>query len=157
MVDINYSKKFSCPKCGTIGAIYVLKVSGNQIIVKQRCPVHGGVSFKVPLKEKDKFIHLISDAVFRCFKCGQKATPSSRKISGPWTLIQCTCPTHGRISVQKIWSSIYSEISSERAPTPQPSQTQTDPSEEGKKFCPNCGDQLTGAGSYCGTCGSELE
>jgi len=156
MVEINYSKRFSCPKCGEIGNIYLVKVAGSKIIVKQRCPVHGGRSFKVPLKDKDKFIHLINDAVFRCFKCGQEAKPSSRKISGPWTLIQCNCPTHGRISVQKIWSSIYNEISSEGAATPQPSQTQTDPSEE-KKFCPNCGDQLTGAGSYCGTCGSELE
>jgi len=45
-----------------------VKVAGSKVIVKQRCPVHGGRAFKVPLKDKDKYIHLIQNAVFRCYK-----------------------------------------------------------------------------------------
>ena len=54
MVDVDYSRAFSCPKCGEIGNIYLVKVAGSKIVIKQRCPVHGGRAFKIPLKDKDK-------------------------------------------------------------------------------------------------------
>ena len=160
MVDIDYNKMFSCPKCGIIGTIYLVKVSSNKIVIKQRCPDHGGRSFTVPLNEKDNYIHLIQDAVFRCYKCGQEAIQSFIKISRPWTLIKCSCPNHGSIITQKIWSSIYKEITSKETATPQltqpePSPIQTVLSEE-NKFCPNCGAELTDSGIFCGECGSKL-
>ncbi|GAH47141.1 unnamed protein product [marine sediment metagenome] len=68
MVEIDYNKIFSCPKCGLSGNIYLVKVSGNKIVMKQRCPDHGGRSFTVHLKEKDSYIHLIKENVFRCYK-----------------------------------------------------------------------------------------
>ena len=161
MVEIDYNQIFSCPKCGTSGNIYLVKVSGNKIVMKQRCPEHGGRSFTVPLKEKDSYIHLIQENVFRCYKCGQEAEQSFIKVSGPWSLSKSKCPIHGAVVTQKIWSSIYNEISSVGAVTPQltqsqPSQIETVPSEE-LKFCPSCGDPLTGVGSFCGTCGSKLD
>ncbi len=160
MVDLDYSKTFSCPKCGAVGNIYLVKVAGNKVIVKQRCPVHGGRAFKIPLNDKDKYINLIHDGVFRCYKCGQEAEQSYMRVSAPWTLIKTSCPTHGAITTQKIWGSIYNEISSKGAATqqpaqPQPSQIETMPSEE-NKFCPNCGAHLTETGSFCGECGSKL-
>jgi len=38
-------------------------------------------------------------------------------------------------------------------PTPTPSAT---PSSTSVKYCPNCGADVTGAGKFCGTCGSPL-
>jgi len=161
MVEIDYNQIFSCPKCGTSGNIYLVKVSGNKIVIKQRCPTHGGRSFTVPLKEKDSYIHLIQENAFKCYKCGQEAEQSFIKVSGPWSLSKSICPIHGAVVTQKIWSSIYNEISNVGAVKPQltqsqPSQIKTVPSEE-LKFCPSCGDPLTGVGSFCGTCGSKLD
>jgi len=169
MVDLDYNKTFSCPKCGAVGNIYLVKVAGNKVIVKQRCPTHGGRAFKLLLKDKDNYINLIQDGIFRCYKCGQKAEQSYMRVSKPWTLIKTSCPTHGAITTQKIWSTIYNDISSKGAtsPTPQtePSQTkppQTEPFKtepipiEEKTFCPNCGAPLTDAGRFCGECGSQL-
>ena len=160
MVDLDYSKTFRCPKCGAVGNIYLVKVAGNKVIVKQRCPVHGGRAFKVPLKQKDSYINLIQDGVFRCYKCGQDAEQSYMRVSAPWTLIKTSCPTHGAITTQKIWSTVYNEISGKEAATPEPAQPQpseieTMPIEE-NQFCPNCGAVLTEAGSFCGECGSKL-
>jgi len=160
MVDLDYSRAFSCPKCGEIGNIYLVKVAGNKIIIKQRCPVHGGRAFKIPLKDKDKYIHFIRDGVFRCYKCGQEAEQSYIRNSAPWAIIKTSCPTHGAITTQKIWGSILNEISNKGAETqqpaqPQPSQIETMPSEE-NKFCPNCGAHLTETGSFCAECGSKL-
>jgi len=165
MVDLDYSKMFSCPKCGAIGNIYLVKVDGSKVIVKQRCPVHGARAFKLPLKEKDNYIHLIQDAVFRCYKCGQEAKQSYMRASAPWALIKTSCPTHGAITTQKIWGSIYNEISSQGAATPQPAQPEPAQPEssqietmssEKTQFCPNCGSELTDSGSFCGECGSKL-
>lgn len=161
MVDLDYSNAFSCPRCGAAGNIYLVKVAGNKIIIKQRCPVHGGRAFKLPLKEKDNYIHLIKEGVYRCYKCGQVAEQSYMRASPPWTLIKTSCPTHGAITTQKIWGTIYDEISSQETTTPQPVQQQqpqieSTPSVE-KKFCPNCGASLTEAGRFCGECGSKLD
>ncbi len=161
MAEKDYNKIFSCPKCGVSGNIYLVKVSGNKIVMKQRCPTHGGRSFTVPLKEKDSYIHLIQENVFRCYKCGQEAEQSYMRDSAPWTLIKTSCPTHGAITTQKIWGSIYNEISNKGDSTqhpaqPQPSQIETMPSEE-NKFCPNCGGELVDTGSFCGECGSKLK
>ncbi len=161
MVNSDFSKMFSCPKCGTMGAIYVLKVSGDKIIVKQRCPKHGGRSFKVPLIQKDQFIHLIRSAVFRCYKCGQEAIVSYMKPSGPWALIKCSCPTHGKMTTQKIWKTIYTEISSKAVAAPEPTQpepTQPEPTpSEEKKVCPICKTPIEEIGKFCGTCGAKLD
>lgn len=154
MVDLDYSKMFSCPKCGAVGNIYLVKVAGNKVIVKQRCPTHGGRAFKILLKDKDNYINLIQDGVFRCYKCGQAAKQSYMRVSTPWTLIKTSCPTHGAITTQKIWSTIYNEISSKEI-KPKPPKTEPIPIEE-NKFCPNCGASLTDAGSFCGECGSKL-
>ena len=165
MVDLDYKKTFSCPKCGAVGNIYLVKVGGNKVIVKQRCPVHGGRAFKLLLKDKDKYIDLIQDGVFRCYKCGQEAKQSYERISKPWALVKTSCPTHGVITTQKIWSTFYNEFSIKGASSPKPPQTEppkieppqkeTIPIEE-NKFCPNCGAPLTDTGRFCGECGSKL-
>ena len=165
MGDIDYNKAFTCPKCGVAGNIYLVKVAGNNVILKQRCPVHGGRQFKVPLKDKDQYIDLIKDGVFRCFKCGKEAEQSYRRDAKPWILIKTSCPTHGALTTQKIWASIYNEISDGVAETPEPAQPQPSQVEElatenmsgeERKFCPNCGAKLEESGTFCGECGSKL-
>ncbi len=162
MTQPDYNKLLNCPRCGTFGAIYLVKLAGDKMIVKQRCPTHGGRSYKVPLTQKDYFIPHIRSAVFRCFKCGKEATVDHTKTSGPWTLIKCSCPTHGKkLPYQKIWSTVYSEISSNaftapKPEEPQPEEPQPTTSEE-KKFCPSCGTALEEIGRFCGVCGEELE
>ena len=164
MAQTDDSKLFSCPKCGTQGAIIFLKADGNRFIVKQKCPNHGVRSFNIPLLKKNHFIPHFRDGVFRCFQCGQEATVISSKASGPWMLIKRTCPTHGiKGPLLKIWSTIYtdiSEISNKEAPAPQSVQPQSiqpqpAPSDE-KKFCPNCGTPLSGTDKHCDACGSEI-
>ncbi|MFX0075037.1 MAG: zinc-ribbon domain-containing protein [Candidatus Hermodarchaeota archaeon] len=162
MAEYDYKKAFSCPRCGVVGNVYLVKVSGKTVIVKQRCPQHGGRQFKVNLNEKDKYIQYIKDSVFRCFRCGEKADQSYLKVSGPWTLIKTKCPTHGATTTQKIWSTVYNEISSEEPLETQPDQPESELPEESvmvseeNKFCPNCGAQLTESGNFCGECGSKL-
>lgn len=101
---------FSCPKCGTIGAIYFVKPVKDQLLVKQKCPYHGGRLFKLPIRLKDDSISHFQDAIFRCLKCGQRATSFHVKYSLPWALITVDCPTHG-LKTYKIWYTVYSEIS----------------------------------------------
>ena len=167
MTQSDYNKLLDCPRCGALGAIYLLKIAGQKIIVKQRCPVHGGRSYKIPLMQKDQFIPHIRGAIFRCYKCGQEAPIDHVKVSGPWTLIKCSCRTHGKkLPYQKIWSAVYNEISSNAFTEPHPEQPQPEqphpeqpqptPSEE-KKFCPSCGTELEEIGKFCGTCGAEVE
>ena len=125
MTQPDFSKMFSCPRCGTMGAIYFLKVAGNNMIIKQRCPIHGGRSYKVPLVQKDISIPYIRDAVYKCYKCGQEVSVDQIKASGPWTLIRGACPNHGnKLPFQKIWNSVYAEISSKAVMTPQPEPAQ---------------------------------
>ncbi|MHA2280468.1 MAG: zinc-ribbon domain-containing protein [Promethearchaeota archaeon] len=156
MVDQDYSQLFSCPKCGMIGSIFFLKVVGNKVIIKQRCPKHGGRSFKVPLMEKENYNHLIRDRIFRCNKCGQEAIVNFLKLSGPWTLIKCSCPTHGTMPIQKIWSSMYTEISTKGVMEQQPPQAQPVETDE-KMFCSSCGAAIKSTEKFCGNCGVEIE
>jgi hypothetical protein len=165
-------KKISCPKCGTVGAIYVLKVSGREVVIKQRCPIHGEKAYKIPFDQVEQYLPYFNDAVFRCFKCGQTATIYSTQVKGPWTLLRSACPKHGSsLPVQKIWTSIYNQLSPEHnikaTPTGsvkiEPVRSETKPleemtiSSEGKKFCPHCGAQLEEAGKFCGSCGAEID
>ena len=120
MSQLDYSHMFTCPRCGTMGAIFFLKLAGTRMIIKQRCPTHGGRVIKLPLLQKDLVMPYIRNAVFKCFKCGQDAAVHSMKIAGPWTIIKCTCPTHAnKLPNQKIWSTIYNEIASKPV-TPAP-------------------------------------
>jgi hypothetical protein len=158
----DFSNIFSCPRCGTIGAIYLLKVAGNKMIIKQRCPQHGGRSYKLPLIQKDQFIPYIRNAVFRCYKCGQEATVDNLKMSGPWTLIRAACPIHGnKLPYQKIWSAIYTEICRGDVPNLKSQQTEKQSVSQFEatviKFCPHCGDHLKGIEKYCSACGSEIQ
>ncbi|MFX1494075.1 MAG: zinc-ribbon domain-containing protein [Promethearchaeota archaeon] len=157
----DFSKRFSCPRCGTMGAIFLLKVIGSQILIKQRCPIHGGRKYAVPLMQKDDFMPYIRDAIFRCYKCGEEATVDYVKVKGPWSLIRCNCPTHrNKLPFYKIWSSIYNEISSEGLevqPPMEPRPTEQEPTiGEQKEFCPHCGTPLRGIEKFCGSCGAEL-
>lgn len=167
MTQQDYSKMFSCPRCGTMGAIFLLKVIGYQILIKQRCPTHGGRKYVVPLMKKDEFMPYIRDAVFRCYKCGQEAIVDYVKVKGPWSLIRCSCPTHrNKLPFYKIWSSIYNEISgkelkvqppTEPLPPMEPQPTESEPTVgEQKEYCPHCGTPLRGIEKFCGACGAEL-
>ena len=157
---------FQCPKCGSPGEIYLIKVSGPQMIVKQRCPTHGGRSFKIPLRDLDNYINSIRDGVFRCYKCGRRANPGPVKFSGPYAIFNCVCqvPGHSK-KTQKIWSTIYMNITSSslRKPKPleKPKQNQVKEKTPQKnktieQFCPNCGTKLEGNEKFCGVCGVKL-
>lgn len=162
MTQQDYSKKFSCPHCGTMGAIFLLKVTGSQILIKQRCPTHGGRKYIVPLMKKDEFMPYIRDAVFRCYKCGQEAIVDYVKVKGPWSLVRCSCPTHkNKLPFYKIWNSVYNEISGKELEAQPPTEPQPEESEptigERKEYCPHCGTPLRGVEKFCGACGAELE
>lgn len=156
MTESEDIKNFSCPKCGKTGTITFLKADGDKIIVKQRCPFHGERTFKVPLLQKDLYISQFRNGIFRCYTCGEVATVKSAKTSGPWMLVKCACPTDGdKLPVQKIWSTIYTDISSREFTEPEPIQpisTQTDE----KKFCPSCGTPLKEKGEFCDACGHKI-
>jgi predicted RNA-binding Zn-ribbon protein involved in translation (DUF1610 family) len=150
------SKLFNCPKCGSSGTIIFLKAVGKKIFIKQKCPKHGVRSFKIPLMTKNLYIPHIRDNVFQCPYCGKDTTVESAKPTGPWMLVKCVCPTHGnKLLLQRIWSTIYVDISSIEAPTPQVLEQKADPINK-KKYCPNCGTPITGDGKYCDTCGAEV-
>ncbi|MFX0106103.1 MAG: hypothetical protein ACFE75_11515 [Candidatus Hodarchaeota archaeon] len=149
-------KMFECPQCGTIGATYLIKLAKDQILVKQRCPNHGGRLFRLPIRLEDHSISHFRDTIFRCFKCGQEVKVDHVRFSGPWTLIKLSCPTHGnRLPYHKIWRTIYDKISKEAVTAPQPAQLQPIPSEKAM-FCPSCGEKFTTADqTVCLSCGSE--
>lgn len=110
MAEPDYSLLFICPKCRSFGSIYLVKAK-YQIIIKQRCPEHGGRKFEIPYGRKDLILSLIHNGVFRCYECGQQAPLDHKKISGNWTLVKLNCPTHGnKLPYQKIWGTIYHEI-----------------------------------------------
>ena len=112
--ETDLAKMFECPVSGNKGAVHLIKLVKDQIIVKQRCPNHLEKVLRIPLRLKDQCVSYFRGAVFRCFKCGQEATVDLVKFSGPWTLIKLSCPTHGnKLPTHKIWSSVYAEISNE--------------------------------------------
>jgi len=147
---------FTCSGCGSILTTYLIKSVKDQILVKQKCPNHLEKVLKIPLRLKDQCISHFRDTVFRCYKCGQEATVDRVILSGPWTLIKLSCPTHGnKIPTHKIWSTIFHEISNEGIATPQQVQPQPIPSEE-KRFCRMCGERYKDAyQKFCQNCGSE--
>ncbi|MFX1489629.1 MAG: zinc ribbon domain-containing protein [Promethearchaeota archaeon] len=168
MEYMNYDKLFSCPTCGAISTIYLLKVTtgswGSKIMFKLRCPTHGALSFTLPLKDKDRFIQYIKRGVFRCYQCGQEIPVDHVKAKGPWMLIKGACPTHGaKLPYQKIWGTIYNEITGLEVPTSQPIPVSTEPEpiepalSEEFNYCPNCGASVHAGAKFCGECGGELE
>ena len=126
MSQSDLTKMFDCPGSGNKGAVYLIKLVRNQILVKQSCPTlvpYGWTSkgrlLRIPLRLKDQCISLFRDTVFRCYKCGQEATVDHMKFSGPWALIKLSCLTHGnKLPTHKIWSSVYSDISNGVDATP---------------------------------------
>jgi len=158
MSQSDVSEIFACPECGNIGAIYLIKLAKDQILVKHKCPIHGGRLLRLPLRLLDHCISHFRDNVFRCFKCGQETTVDHVKSSRPWTLIKLSCPTHGnRLPYHKIWTTVYNEISKEGVAAPQPAQPQPIP-RENITFCPTCGEKLTGADqTVCQNCGSTID
>jgi hypothetical protein len=157
MTQQDFSQIFSCPRCGTRGAIYLVKVEGTKIIVKQRCPTHGGKRYTFPRDQTDLVIPHIRNELFRCFKCGQEAPMDSMKESGYWTMIRCACPTHGnKQEWQKIWSTLYPQIVKEESTAPQPAKAEPTTSDQ-KRFCHNCGTQLEGKAKFCFACGAALD
>ena len=107
----DYSLLFNCPKCRSFGSIYLVKLTNLEVIIKQRCPDHGGRQFKINSSRKDLILPFIHNGVFRCYKCGQQASVHQKKVSGAWTLVKLSCPTHGnKLPFQKIWGTIYTEI-----------------------------------------------
>jgi hypothetical protein len=112
MTPSELPKLFECPESGTRGAVFLIKLINNQMVVKQSCPPFGKRSFRISLKLKEQSIPLFRDTVLRCFYCGQVATLNYTKLSGPWTLLKLSCPTHGnKLPTHKIWTKIYTDIS----------------------------------------------
>jgi hypothetical protein len=126
MSQSDLAKMFDCPSSGNKGAVLLIRLIKDQILVKQSCPTlhpYGWTSkvrvFRIPLRFKDLCASYFRDAVFRCYKCGQKTTVDLVKFSGPWTLIKLSCPTHGnKLPTHKIWSTVYSDISNGVDATP---------------------------------------
>ncbi|MHA2051922.1 MAG: hypothetical protein ACW986_20120 [Promethearchaeota archaeon] len=156
MSQSDVSKMFDCPKNESKGVVKFIKLEKDQILVRHRCPIQGVRLLRIPIRFKDQCISHFRDTVFRCFKCGEESTIDHVKYSGPFTLVNLSCPTHGtNLPYHKIWNSIYTEISNEEIPAPQSAQTQPIPSEK-IKFCPNCGEKFQGEDQIvCPNCGSE--
>ena len=171
MTQTDYSKMFNCPKCGTVGSIFLVKVAGLRVIVKQKCPVHGGRKFEFPFVHLNHQMPFIQDGVYRCYKCGQETKEDKVKMSSIWTLVRCVCETHGNnLPWQKIDYSVYNMISSKRYQAPQSTQPtlaqpelgdtqsiqpQVMPIEE-SKICPNCGAKSKENANYCEQCGVNI-
>ena len=115
MSETDLVKMFECPVSGSKSAVQMIKLVKDQILVKQSCPPNKVRLLRIPLRLKDQSIPYFRDAIFRCFKCGQEAAVDFVKISGPWTLLTLSCPTHGyKQPTHKIWSLIYSDITNEK-------------------------------------------
>ncbi|MFX1380696.1 MAG: hypothetical protein ACFFA4_16555 [Promethearchaeota archaeon] len=149
-------KMFECSKCGTMGATYFIKLVKDQILIKQRCPTHGGRLFRLPLRLKDQSISYFQNTIFLCFKCGQATTEANVKFSGPWTLINLSCPTHGiSLPPHKIWGTVYNEVIKDIKTAPQSTHLR-DVLSEKKKFCTNCGEEFSSVDQIaCQKCGSK--
>jgi len=177
MEKIDYERVFRCPTCGSLGAIYLAKVNGPQVIIKQRCPEHGGRVFKLPLKELDSYINLILDGIYRCYTCGGPALPGPIQYSGPYAVINSVCQNTNRgQKTQKIWSTIFLDAIKNqperpdliekqigekekeieiKEPEPESKEVE-EPISEKLKICPNCGTELEGNEKFCGICGFKL-
>ncbi|MFX1502186.1 MAG: hypothetical protein ACFFDH_14575 [Promethearchaeota archaeon] len=156
MTESEDIKNFSCPKCGKIGTITFIKAVGDNFLIKHKCPIHEERSFKVPLLQKERYLPHFRNGIFRCHICGGEAAVKSAKASGPWMLVKCTCPMDGnKLPVQKIWSTIYTDISLKESPEPEPIHPISLQTDE-KKFCPNCGTPLKEAGDFCDACGTKI-
>ncbi|MFX0143749.1 MAG: hypothetical protein ACFE9C_06710 [Candidatus Hodarchaeota archaeon] len=156
MAQSEDNKLFSCPKCGNKGTILFLKAVGKKILIRQKCPRHGDRNFKVPLMKKNLFIPHFRDGIFQCPNCGKETTIESAKPSGPWMLVKCVCPTHGnKLPLQRIWSTIYIDLSNKEFPTLQVVEQLNNQNIE-RKFCSNCKTPIKGRGKYCDTCGAQI-
>ncbi len=175
MITTDYEKVFRCPSCGSLGAIFLVKVDGAQVIIKQKCPIHGGRVFKVPLKELESYMNLILDGIYRCYTCGGPALLGPVQYSGPYAIIKCVCQTtHAGQKPQKIWSTIYLDAIKNQLERPEPvvqqikeeeievkapeivPEEEEEPVPEKLKICPNCGTELEGNEKFCGICGAKL-
>lgn len=102
---------FECSTCGMKGATHLIKIAKDQILVKQRCPTHGGRLFRLPFRLIKDIIPYIRDAMYRCYKCAQSTTVDHAKVSGRWMLIKMSCSIHKTdLPYYKIWDSVYSDI-----------------------------------------------
>ncbi|MFW9821009.1 MAG: hypothetical protein ACFFE5_15500, partial [Candidatus Thorarchaeota archaeon] len=131
-------------------------VDGSNIIIKYKCPKHGVKLIKIPLMQKNQYIPSIRKGFFKCYKCGQETSAQSAKTSGPWMLVKSACPTHGnKLPLQRIWSTIYIEISDKDTPTLQVAEPENKQITK-KKLCPNCKTPINATSKYCDACGAEL-
>lgn len=154
---------FACPSSGNKGAVFLIKIVKDFILVKQSCPTlhpYGWTNkvrvFRIPIWLKDQCVSYFRDTVFRCFECGHEAKVEYVKFSGPWALIRLSCPTHGNTRpYHKIWGTVYSEISNEGITIPQQIKIRPIPSEE-NRFCSKCGKKFIEVSQkFCHNCGSE--
>lgn len=169
----DYERVFRCQKCGAPTSIFVIKNSGDKVVIKHRCPEHGGDKIVVPFEDKKLYLDLIHNGIYRCFKCGQPVSLHTVEFSGPWAMISCYCRTHGvDVKTKKIWSSFFLEMqnpeyiggASAQTPVSEPKvqeeiqapAPEEEEEEEQKLHCPNCGTELSGDEKFCGTCGMDL-
>ncbi|MBD3212473.1 MAG: hypothetical protein GF311_07680 [Candidatus Lokiarchaeota archaeon] len=141
MSSEKYKKELLCPECGSIGAIYVLKVIKDKTILKQRCPDHGSRKYKLPLNVLKDLYPEIIDAIYRCYYCGDKINPNHIKQSDPWTLVKGDCEIHGKkLPYQKIWASVYSDLKDIEI---HPKDEEENHKESLEMVnCPNCGTEF---------------
>jgi len=173
----DYEKVFRCQKCGAPTSIFLIKNSDDKVVIKHRCSEHGDDKIVVPFADKELYLDLIHNGIYRCYKCAQPASLYTVEFKGPWAMISCYCPTHGAdVKTQKIWSSFFLEMqnpeyiggTSAQTPVSTPKVQKEEPlpvqeedeeektEEEEKLYCPNCGTELAGDEKFCGTCGMDL-
>ena len=160
----NYSTTLNCVSCGKLGTILVLKVIGPEIFIKQKCPNHRVVTYTIDLFQRDLFLPTIRRAIYRCYKCGEDATINLIKTSGHFTVVKAKCPKgHFGLPYQKIWSTIFAELSDEVHTTPfssQPAFIEKTPAKSSGNinFCPNCGSRISSTEEkFCGNCGVGIQ
>jgi hypothetical protein len=151
-----FRELFFCPKCRQMGTIFFLKISGQKVIIKQKCPKHGTRLFKLPIVALEHVMDLIRSGTFRCMRCGQEAVGTWMKMDGPWTLHKCTCSVHGRQALQRIWNTVFNQISTKTVPLPTV-QNIVPKLQVEKNFCYECGSKIEKGAKICSFCGRELD